>query len=245
MNGKDEIKNQIMNPEIFNYTFRDLDISIEELVRLLNGGVEDDSHQFYIDILEQEFLHLIDYSGIQGGYVETDDIAFDAIHKTVNLLSHEFKVGNIVFKELKPSNKIIVFTCTAGKPICDYAKEAYKTDVLKGFLIESLANVVVETAMDKIQDKIREEYRTQNLLVSNRYSPGYCSWDVAEQHKLFELLPDNFCGVSLTESALMRPIKSISGFIGVGENIKFNHYKCNFCTQVQCLYKNIPKKGRQ
>ena len=225
-----------MNPKIFDFKFKDLDISKEELVRTLHGGEEDESHQYYIDILEQEFLHISDYAGIQGGYVETEDITFDAGNKTVRVQTNEFKVGNIVFKELKPSDKIIVFTCTAGKSICDYAKEAYKTDVLKGFLIESLANVLVETAMDKIQDKMREEYRTQNLLVSNRYSPGYCNWDVAEQHKLFQLLPTNFCGVSLSESALMNPIKSISGFIGIGENIRYNQYKCKHCTQKKCLY---------
>ena len=226
-----------MNPKIFNFTFKELGISKEEVVRVIHGGEEDESHQFYIDILEQEILRLNDYSGIQGGYIETDDIAFDADHKTVKVLSHEFKVGNIVFNELKRSAKIIVFTCTAGKPICDCVKEEYKTDVLKGFLIESLANVVVETAMDKIQDKMREEYQMKNLLISNRFSPGYCSWNVVEQHKLFDLLPKDFCGVTLTESALMQPIKSISGFIGVGENIKYNQYKCRFCTQKQCIYK--------
>ena len=231
-----------MNPKIFNFTFKDLNISLEELVRALHGGVEDESHQFYIDILEQEFLRLTDYSGIQGGYVETDDITFDATQKTVKVLSYEFKVGNIIFNEIKRSEKIIVFICTAGKPICDYIKEEYKTDVLKGYLIESLANVVVETAMDKIQDKMREGYRAQNLLVSNRFSPGYCSWNVAEQHNLFKILPKDFCGVSLTESALMQPIKSISGFIGVGKNITFNQYKCRFCSQKQCIYKSkFPK----
>lgn len=227
-----------MNPKIFNFTFNDLDISPDEVVKGLHGGVEDESHQFYVDILEPVFLRLTDYSGIQGGYIVTDDITFDAGNKIVKILSHEFKVGNIIFNELKPSDKIIVFTCTAGKQICDYAKEEYKTDVLKGFLIESLANVVVETAMDKIQDKMREEFRAQNLLISNRYSPGYCSWNVEEQHKLFKLLPTNFCGVSLSESALMQPIKSISGFIGVGKNIKYNYYKCKFCTQKQCIFKS-------
>ena len=231
-----------MDPKIFNFTFKELHISKRELVIMMHGGTEDESHQYYIDILEQEFLRLSDYSSIQGGYIVTDDIAFDADRKIVKILSHEFNVGNIIFNELKTSEKVIIFTCTAGKLLCDYIKEGYNIDVLKGFLIESLANAVVETAMDKIQDKLREEYRSQNLLISNRYSPGYCSWDVAEQHNLFKLLPNNFCGISLSESALMLPIKSISGFIGVGKNITYNHYKCKLCTQKQCLYKNIPMK---
>jgi len=226
-----------MNPKLFTFDFKDLDISKEDVVRAIHGGIQDESHQFYLDILEQEFLRLTDYDGIQGGYIETDDITFDAKNKTISIQTYEFEVGNIIFKELKHSEKIIVFTCTAGKKLCDHIKEEYKTDVLKGFLIESLANIVVETAMDRIQDKMRAEYQKQGLLISNRFSPGYCTWNVSEQHKLFKLLPQDFCGVSLSESALMQPIKSISGFIGVGKNITYNQYKCKLCTQRHCIYK--------
>jgi len=226
-----------MNPKLFTFDFKDLDISKEDVVRAIHGGIQDESHQFYLDILEQEFLRLTDYDGIQGGYIETDDITFDAKNKTLSIQTYKFEVGNIIFKELKHSEKIIVFTCTAGKKLCDHIKEEYKTDVLKGFLIESLANMVVETAMDRIQDKMRAEYQKQGLLISNRFSPGYCTWNVSEQHKLFKLLPQDFCGVSLSESALMQPIKSISGFIGVGKNITYNQYKCKLCTQRHCIYK--------
>ncbi|MCK7538940.1 MAG: hypothetical protein MZV63_52410 [Marinilabiliales bacterium] len=48
-------------------------------------------------------------------------------------------------------------------------------------------------------------------MITNRFSPGYCGWDVAEQHKLFSFFKDNFCGITLTESALMNPVKSVSG----------------------------------
>ena len=231
-----------MNPKLFTFYFKDLDISKEDVVREIHGGVQDESHQFYLDILEQEFLRLSDYEGIQGGYIETNDNTFDTKNKTISVQSYEFSVGNIIFKELKHSEKIIVFTCTAGKQLCDHIKEEYKTDVLKGFLMESLANMVVETAMDRIQDKMREEYQKQGLLISNRFSPGYCTWNVSEQHKLFKLLPRDFCGVSLSESALMQPIKSISGFISVGKNITYNQYKCKFCNQKQCIYKSKSSK---
>ena len=54
-----------MNPKIFNFTFRDLDITKEAVVSQLHGGETDDSHQFYLDILAHEFLRLSDYEGIQ------------------------------------------------------------------------------------------------------------------------------------------------------------------------------------
>ena len=45
-----------MNTKIFNFTFKELGISKEEVVKVLHGGEEDESHQFYIDILEHEFF---------------------------------------------------------------------------------------------------------------------------------------------------------------------------------------------
>jgi cobalamin-dependent methionine synthase I len=38
------------------------------------------------------------------------------------------------------------------------------------------------------------------------------------QHKLFLALLKNYtCGISLTESSLMLPVKSVSGIIGLGK----------------------------
>lgn len=80
------------NPKIFNFSFKELNISKNEVISSILGGEEDESQQYYVDILEPEFLQLNDYVGIQGGYIETDDIAFDAINKSVRVLSKEFSV---------------------------------------------------------------------------------------------------------------------------------------------------------
>jgi len=71
------------------------------------------------------------------------------------------------------------------------------------------------------------------------YSPGYCGWKVAEQSKLFKMFPADFCNIGLTESMMMDPVKSISGIIGVGRDVKFDAYTCNLCNSLNCLYKNL------
>ncbi|RPI00292.1 MAG: hypothetical protein EHM64_17280, partial [Ignavibacteriae bacterium] len=60
--------------------------------------------------------------------------------------------------------------------------------------------------------------------------------------KLFSFLPKRFCGVALTESALMIPIKSISGIIGVGEHVNYKPYFCDECGRKDCTYKAFRKK---
>jgi hypothetical protein len=93
-----------------------------------------------------------------------------------------------------------------------------------------------------MQNELEKTMISCGKKITNRYSPGYCGWDVAEQHKLFRLVPGNFCGIRLTESALMDPIKSISGIIGIGENVKFNKYTCNLCDFKNCRYRNSREK---
>jgi hypothetical protein len=86
---------------------------------------------------------------------------------------------------------------------------------------------------------------TSGMKITNRYSPGYCGWDVSEQHKLFRLIPDNFCGIRLTESALMDPVKSNSGIIGIGESVKMNPYTCSLCDLKECAYRKVREKKSQ
>ena len=98
--------------------------------------------------------------------------------------------------------------------------------------------------MYKIQKELELDLRVKNLQISDRYSPGYCEWSVAEQQKLFSLLPENFCGISLSDSSLMTPIKSVSGIIGIGKDLKQKGYQCNWCNDQNCIYGRIKRQKK-
>jgi len=48
------------------------------------------------------------------------------------------------------------------------------------------------------------------------YSPGYCGWHVSGQRALFAYLHADAIGVTLNESCLMDPLKSVSGVLAAG-----------------------------
>ena len=73
---------------------------------------------------------------------------------------------------------------------------------------------------------------------TNRYSPGYCGWNVSEQKNIFQLIPEKFCGIELTDSCVMVPMKSVSGIIGIGKEVRYNPYTCNLCKMENCFYRN-------
>jgi hypothetical protein len=117
-------------------------------------------------------------------------------------------------------------------------------DPITGYIYDMLGSLVADAAADLIQEDLEKIILQGGRKITNRYSPGYCGWDVSEQHKLFLLLPDNYCGIRLTESALMNPIKSISGIIGIGEKVRFNPYPCTLCEMTNCAYREVPEKKR-
>lgn len=50
-----------------------------------------------------------------------------------------------------------------------------------------------------------------------RYSPGYCGWHVSGQRRLFAALRPEGIGITLGESCLMQPLKSVSGVLIAGQ----------------------------
>jgi cobalamin-dependent methionine synthase I len=133
-----------------------------------------------------------------------------------------------------------VFVCTAGEEIHDLSRHYINEgDMLKGYVYDLFGSLVVEKAMDVIQASLKNEMSLQGDYITNRYSPGYCGWNVAQQKELFSLLPKEFDFVQLTESCLMLPIKSVSGLIGIGPDVSYKDYTCSICDAHHCLYKGL------
>ncbi len=163
---------------------------------------------------------------------------FDETEKSVEINNLVFNLRKIVYGQIKKSDSIAVFLCTAGEETGIRSRRAMKNgDLLTGYIYDVIGSEIAEAAADLMQDNLREAMASEGKKITNRYSPGYCGWDVAEQHKLFQLMPDNYCGIQLNTSALMDPEKSVSGFIGIGEHVRYNQYTCGLCEMKDCIYR--------
>lgn len=153
----------------------------------------------------------------------------------IKLKEAVFTSGGIINSQIRGLERLALFAVSLGKEFDDWSRGGiFKEDPLKGFVIDTAGSVLVEKAADYLEDSLRRKLSGQYLGCSNRFSPGYCGWDVAEQHILFSLLPAEFCGISLTDSALMQPLKSVSGIIGIGQELKKREYHCSLCDQKDC-----------
>jgi hypothetical protein len=223
----------------YRFSFNELAITRARLQSLI-GYKPGAAPKPLIQIIDKIFSHVADYCNIQGGFIIKDELSFNqyTYHLSVDK-KIDFNLHEIVYKQVRSAERIAVFVCTAGPGISDWSKKLMaEGDLAMGYIVDVVGSEVVETAVDKIQFMLSEQITAAGLKISNRFSPGYCSWNVSEQHKLFSLLPDNFCGIRLSNTALMYPIKSVSGIIGIGKNISFNSYTCKTCDMQNCLYRN-------
>lgn len=151
-----------------------------------------------------------------------------------------FDSGKIIHKMLRHSEKYALFMVTAGAEAENLARSLItEGNYLEGYIVDLVASALVDSAADQVQEQVRMLAKDLGLLITNRYSPGYCSWDVAEQQKLFSLFPEDCCGISLSESSLMNPVKSISGIIGIGADVKFSEYTCEICPMLNCQFRKV------
>lgn len=152
--------------------------------------------------------------------------------------SGSLRCGSKIARQISGSDSFALFITTAGNSFDAWIKsKASGGDVLAEYLCSSIGSVIADKVADVIQEDINVLAKKAGKGITNRYSPGYCSWHVREQRVIFDLLPSEKIGVTLTSSFLMKPIKSVSGIIGIGPDNTPGPYMCDLCNMTNCLVK--------
>lgn len=148
--------------------------------------------------------------------------------------------GKIITGYLKKSQFFILLVATAGTEYDSWRQDIQNSDdIVRQYVADSLGSAIAEAIVAQALDQLELLAGQAGIHISNSYSPGYCGWHVSEQQTLFSLLPDLFCGVRLTESSLMLPIKSVSALIGAGPLIARKPYGCAICSKKDCYKRRV------
>lgn len=227
-----------MSRSRFLFSFSDLNLNVPQIERIM-GYKEDESNETIAEMIATQLKEAESFIRVKAEYALIDGAKFNDPDKSVELNNLVFNIKKIVYSQIKRSDSVAVFMCTAGNEIGIKSSEAMKEgDLLTGYVYDVIGSEAVEAAADLMQSNLELEMASEGRKITNRYSPGYCGWNVEEQHKLFKLIPDNYCGIRLTPSALMDPVKSVSGFIGIGDHVRYNPYTCGMCDMKDCIYRS-------
>lgn len=234
-----------MPGETFHYRmdYGTLGLTSDDLARGMgySGGV-DTTH------FREELDHLLGEAGahvrIEGGFrvFLPEDVSIE--REGFRVGSEYFETGRVIAGPLRGAETLAIFVATAGAGITEWSRQLMsKQEHLQAYFVDALGSELVEKAVDWVEEQIIAWSGQRGHSTTNRYSPGYCGWSVSEQHKLFSFLPSDFCGISLTESALMQPEKSVSGVVGIGGTSKKRAYGCSICTLENCFRRHAGVHG--
>lgn len=197
-------------------------------------------------MIEEVVAEAAEYAEVKGGYVLKDDIEHNKKDKTIRIGNELFYLGRFISSRMRKAEMVAISVCTAGAGFSDWSKRLMaEGDMMKGYIVDVAGSEIVDRAMEHLQQIVFSEFEGQGMKITDPYNPGYCDWPVNEQQKLFSFFPDNYCGVSLSESSLMHPVKSLSGLTGIGPEAKRSGYMCYNCPDMTCIYRNKRLKVKE
>jgi len=142
-----------------------------------------------------------------------------------------------------PLAAVGVAICTVGDAIEGRVRELFDArEFPLAVMLDSVGSAAAECLAEYVNDLLCQVALREALKVTNRVSPGYAGWDVAEQARLFALCPGDPIGVTLNAFCVMTPAKSISFLVGIGPEARVDHYftQCRRCWMKDCAYRRAP-----
>ena len=151
-------------------------------------------------------------------------------------------LGPLVAEHLGAAQEVVVAVCTVGDRLRAYAAEELQSDPVHGFALEGLASAAAETLSEAMCRRIEDDAAAAGLQASMPLNPGMIGWPTREgQQQIFALVDAQAIGVTLRESGIMEPLKTVSFAVGLGPEMGRAGRSCDYCAlRDLCRYQHRP-----
>ena len=121
-----------------------------------------------------------------------------------------------VIRMLDNSDPVIVFMVTIGPPLEQEVDSLIKRgEMTRGVILDAIGSETADAVAEKLHKVVLKQMAEEKgFSVTPRFSPGYGDWPVTVQKELLELCSGSLIGISVNESFLMIPKKSVSAVFG-------------------------------
>ncbi len=201
------------------------------------------------DLDSKEALRYAGYLGSEGGeteeritacFLETEKefsygvcYAVCSVDELISFLGRESE--NWLLSRLCDAERVAVFCATVGLGIDRRILRYSVVSPTKALLFQALGTERVESLCEAFCRDLQREY--QAVRVGRRFSPGYGNIPLEVQRAVFALLDcSRKLGVSLNDSLLMTPSKSVTAFVPIGVKTEKTGKKadCKACDKTDC-----------
>jgi 5-methyltetrahydrofolate--homocysteine methyltransferase len=149
--------------------------------------------------------------------------------------------GNAIRNHLEGCDRAVLLAATLGIQVDQLIDRIQKRDMTNALLLDAMANVAIEQICDKAEQKIQETM--PDCFFTWRFSAGYGDFPISAQPALLSRLnAARQLGITVTETHLMTPRKSVTAIFGCAKHpLPERRRGCTICHMREiCLYR---KKG--
>ena len=159
-------------------------------------------------------------------------------HTSCEFEGIQVESGNLL-KNLDGCSEIVMLAVTLGSVPDMLVRKAEVRDMMKAYTFQAVGAAMAEAWCNEINDRIIKEAGERGLHARPRFSPGYGDFPL-EVQKDFERILEmpKTIGVTLSDSLLMTPTKSITAVIGLSElDTNCERSGCEQCSMAgKCEY---------
>lgn len=165
-----------------------------------------------------------------------------------------FLKGKDIAEHLKNCREVVLLGATAGLALDRLIRRYMISEPDMGVVLDSCGIQAVEQIADTAEKEIESEILKEDQHLTWRFSPGYGDLPLETQFELVKVLDlPRKIGVTLTDSCLMIPSKSVTAILGIFNKDKlsedvldrkdYKEKKCDFCNnKEECSFR---KRGTE
>lgn len=216
---------------------KDIDLAIDknEVLRYLGYGSKeaDKITDGIIDECLEEMLEIARTNFVYNIYEIKKE------EENIHFQNSKFKIeGRDIYKHLQDSQKCAIMAVTLGNEVDKRIRYYSKVDLTKSLIFDACATAGIEALCDRVESVIRKIAINNGCNATSRYSPGYGDLSIEIQPKILNLLDtQKHIGLTVTDSYILIPRKSVTALIGIGEDVKVEKHSCKACRlHENCLF---------
>ncbi|MGL5434009.1 MAG: vitamin B12 dependent-methionine synthase activation domain-containing protein [Lachnospiraceae bacterium] len=134
---------------------------------------------------------------------------------------------------------VILFAATLGSRVDLLLQRYGRLQVSKAVVMQAASVAMLETYCDQVNEELRIRYQQQSQHLRPRFSPGYGDFPLECQTQIAAALEmSKRIGITLTDSLLMAPSKSVTAVIGISRTAAdCSPRGCVNCQKAECEYR--------
>ncbi len=143
-----------------------------------------------------------------------------------------------LLRNLKGCTSVYMMACTIGTGCDRLIRRAEVTSMARAAVFQASGSAMVEDLCDQVNEEIRIAEEKEGNVLRPRFSPGYGDLSLELQKDFMRILDmPKTTGITLTDTLLMIPSKSVTAFIGVSACQGEMKTGCGICeNRSDCIY---------